>query len=149
MPDLMQAAVLAFQGDYMATSKGIGHDVRFPLANGLRHGHGKRVWANGATYNGRQEHDSKQQTWRSFTVSFCYFPRRNKTEVSRLPLFGSRFCDCVVCCCCLSEHHDDSAKSCTCACLCLCVCVLFVSLCCVRHNAERDLHVVMAKLSTQ
>lgn len=37
----------------MATSKGIGHDVRFPLPNGLRHGQGKRVWANGATYDGR------------------------------------------------------------------------------------------------
>lgn len=38
----------------MATSKGIGHDVSFPLPNGLRHGQGKRVWANGATYEGRQ-----------------------------------------------------------------------------------------------
>lgn len=37
----------------MATSNGIGHDVRFPLPNGLRHGQGKRVWANGATYDGR------------------------------------------------------------------------------------------------
>lgn len=46
---------LGYQGDYMATSKGIGHDVHFPLANGLRHGRGKRVWANGATYEGRRE----------------------------------------------------------------------------------------------
>ncbi|CAN0463347.1 unnamed protein product [Ectocarpus sp. 12 AP-2014] len=43
------------KGDYMATSRGIGHDVRFPLPNGLRHGRGKRVWANGATYDGRWE----------------------------------------------------------------------------------------------
>lgn len=41
------------QGDYMATTKGIGHNVRFPVPNGLRHGRGKRVWASGATYDGR------------------------------------------------------------------------------------------------
>ncbi|CAM9371998.1 unnamed protein product, partial [Hapterophycus canaliculatus] len=45
-------------GDYMATSRGVGHDVRFPLPNGLRHGRGKRVWANGATYDGRQAWES-------------------------------------------------------------------------------------------
>ncbi|CAM9451858.1 unnamed protein product [Ectocarpus sp. 6 AP-2014] len=45
------------KGDYMATSRGIGHDVRFPLPNSLRHGRGKRVWANGATYDGRWEND--------------------------------------------------------------------------------------------
>lgn len=48
------------QGDYMATSDGIGHDVKFPLPNGLRHGRGRRVWANGATYDGRW--DSRHNT---------------------------------------------------------------------------------------
>lgn len=47
------------QGDYMATSKGIGHEVLFPLANGLRHGQGKRVWANGATYIGRRDNQAR------------------------------------------------------------------------------------------
>lgn len=47
------------QGDYMATSEGIGHDVCFPLANGLRHGQGRRVWANGATYVGRRDNQAR------------------------------------------------------------------------------------------
>lgn len=44
---------ISLQGDFMATSKGRGHDVSFPKANGLRHGEGRRVWANGARYEGR------------------------------------------------------------------------------------------------
>lgn len=52
----------------MATSEGIGHDVRFPLPNGLRHGRGRRVWANGASYDGRWR--KKRQDGKCFVVSW-------------------------------------------------------------------------------
>ncbi|CAM9914741.1 unnamed protein product, partial [Choristocarpus tenellus] len=41
-----------YEGDYLAKTPGIGHDVQFPLVNGLRHGQGKRVWSSGASYDG-------------------------------------------------------------------------------------------------
>lgn len=51
----------------MATCKGVEHDVRFPLPNGFRHGHGKRFWANGATYEGRSGRDGTNITMRLFS----------------------------------------------------------------------------------
>jgi MORN repeat len=41
-----------YTGEFLATTPGIGHSTAFPLANGLRHGKGTRVWASGNRYEG-------------------------------------------------------------------------------------------------
>jgi MORN repeat len=43
-----------YTGEFLATTPGIGHSTAFPLANGLRHGKGTRVWASGNRYEGNR-----------------------------------------------------------------------------------------------
>ena len=46
-----------YRGEYLALFDHYEHGVKFPNANGKRHGRGVRVWANGNKYEGEWRDD--------------------------------------------------------------------------------------------